>query len=289
MGDTVREAAATLASLLNAPSSTKDDDGNYSNSAGKKKSASSKKKNNATSKQTKSDINWGAILQNKELGDEWDYYYRRLEIFEQRYKHVRVPRDGKRDDLHDWIKVQKAKSAYLSEERVSALQIIGVLPTKLSHDLVYSNPPRPPKRRKEVELATPKRKKPAVKRKNNKSSAAAKQKQKEKPEKVNKKRAAEPNPYSNVDEDAREKSKASRADRANRRMGDFKIASVSPKSPAAVQQKQEVKPKVERKRVAEPNPYSTVDRVAAEKSKVSRADRAQRRMGHFRTAFISPR
>ncbi len=282
MGDTVREAAATLASLLNAPANGDDDD---SKSAGKKKSSSSasknSKKDDAQSKQNKkSDINWGAILKNKELGDEWDYYYRRLEIFEQRYKHVRVPRDGKRDDLHDWIKAQKAKAAYLSEDRVLALQMIGVLPSKLSHDIVYSNPPRPPKRRKEDE---------PVKRKSKPSPATAKkkQKQKEKQEVVNKKRAAETNPYSNVDEDAREKSKASRADRANRRMGDFKIASISPKSPAAETQK--AKPKVERKRVAEPNPYSTVDKVAAEKSKVSRADRAERRMGHFRTAFISPR
>ncbi len=278
MGD-VREAAATLASLLKAP--TKDDEGS-SRSDGKKKSSSSASKKKKDGPTNKSDINWGAILKNKELGDEWDYYYRRLEIFEQRYKHVRVPRDGKRDDLHDWIKVQKAKSAYLSDERVSALQTIGVLPTKISHDLVYSNPPRPPKRRVEVKPAAKRKIKPKSKA----SPAAAKQKKKEKPE-IYKKRAAEPNPYSNVDEDARQKSKASRADRANRRMGDFKIASTSPKSPAA--EKQKVKPKVERMRAAEPNPYSTVDKVAAEKSKVSRADRAERRMGHFRTAFISPR
>lgn len=273
MGDTVQEAAATLASLLNAP--IKDDDDN-SKSAGTQK--------DAPTKQNKSDINWGAILGNKELVDEWDYYYRRLQIFEQRYKHVKVPRDGKRDDLHDWIKAQKAKAAYLPEERVSALQTIGVLPTKLSHDLVYSNPPRPTKSRKEDKPAVKRKSKPKIKP----SLAAAKQKQKE-TLKAKKKRVAGPNPYSNVDESSREKSKASRADRAQRRMGDFKIASTTPKSPAALQQKQKVKPKVEKKRAAEPNPYSTVDKIAAEKSKVSRAGRAERRMGHFRTAFISPR
>jgi hypothetical protein len=174
MGDTVREAAETLASLLTA--STNDDGGN-----------------------TKSPSpNIGAT---KELGDDdWEYHYSRLQIYIQTHHHVNVPRDGTHDDLHYWIKTQKAKSAYLRPQQVSALQTLGVLPTKISHGIVYSNPPNPPppKKRKIKPVVTPKKEKSNVIKK-----------------------ASVPNPYSNVDKSAREKAKVSRAERAKRRLGEI--------------------------------------------------------------------
>ena len=306
MGDTEREAAATLASLLNA--STDDDDGNSKSADTKSPSPPKNKKKNNTKKKRhvdetddseganakKSNINWHAILSTKEVGDDWEYHYSILQIYKQRHQHVDVPRDGTHDDLHDWIKMQKAKSAYLQPEQVSALQTIGVLPTKLSHDIAYSNPPRPPKWRK-IE--------PVVK-------------QKEKP-KVNKKEKVSdpppPNPYSNVDNSAREKSKVSRAERAKRRkliepvvkqkekprVNKKKKADPSPppnpysnvdnsaREKSKVEQKE--KPKVNEKKVAVPNPYSNVDNSARDKTKVSRAERAKKRLGQFKTAFINSR
>ena len=304
MGDTEREAAATLASLLNAST---DDDGNSKSADISSPSPKNKQKNNTKKKrhvdetgdsegaQAKtSNINWHAILSTKEVGDDWEYHYSILQIYKQRHQHVDVPRDGTHDDLHDWIKMQKAKSAYLQPEQVSALQTIGVLPTKLSHDIAYSNPPRPPRsKRRKVE--------PVVK-------------QKEKPKFNNKKKVSDPpppNPYSNADNSAREKSKVSRAERAKRRKliepvvkqkekakVNKKMAADPPPNPysnvdniarekSKVEQKE--KPKVNEKKVAVPNPYSNVDNSARDKSKVSRAERAKKRLGQFKTAFINSR
>jgi hypothetical protein len=173
MGDTVREAAETLASLLNA--STNYDDGN---------TKSPSPNNHTISK----------------LGDDdWEHHYSRLQVYIQTNQHINVPKDGTHDDLHYWIKMQKAKSAYLQPQQVSALQKIGVLPMKISHGLFYSNPPNPPpKRRKVKPVVTPKKEKSDIKE----VAVPA------------------PNPYSNADKNARERAKVSRAERAKRRLGD---------------------------------------------------------------------
>jgi len=213
MGDTVREAAATLASLLSA-STTIDDDVNSKCDGRRLSSLPKYNKSNECNKSPgeKSSTNWHAILSSKEQGDDWEYHYSKLQQYEQTHQNVLVPRDGTHDDLHDWIKMQKAKSAYLHPEQVSALQIIGVLPTKLSHDIAYTNPPIPP-RRKKVELVKKQKE----------------QNQKENTKVIKKKRVAAPNPYSNVHKSAREKSKVSRAERAKRRLGHFKTAFISPR------------------------------------------------------------
>eukprot|EP00984_Skeletonema_dohrnii_P039006 scaffold42883_cov155-Skeletonema_dohrnii-CCMP3373.AAC.1 len=99
MGDTEREAAATLASLLNA--STDDDDGNSKSADTKSPSPPKNKKNNNNKKkrhvdetgdsegaQAKtSNINWHAILSTKEVGDDWEYHYSILQIYKQRHQH----------------------------------------------------------------------------------------------------------------------------------------------------------------------------------------------------------